>query len=161
MRDPTMAGRVLEAGVIVLICLAHPAAAKAQAVSRDLEDVLRVADQRNWYVRVTGEDTVAIDGRVSSVRDGHVRVGSASIQMADIRIIERRSKSGGGALPGALLGSAIGGVALGLVMGNRCGAQCFVTFGLLGGAAGGLAGGMAGSAAYPGDVRWHREWQLE
>jgi hypothetical protein len=119
--------------------------------------MLRTADNRNWYLRIVRDSSIA-QGTITSLTAEQVRIGGQRIEVADIDMIHRRRTTGGGGRSGMIAGGVIGGGTFGL-LGGIGGLATMVAGAILGGVTGGVVGGISGSLIRPGEESWEIVWQ--
>ena len=129
----------------------------APPATQDVTSVLRSADNRNWYLQIVRDTSIA-QGTITSVTAEQVRVGGQRIAVADIDMIRRRRTTGGGGRAGLITGGVIGGGTYGLYAGIG-GPGVMVAGAILGSVIGGVIGGIAGSLIRPGEESWEVVWQ--
>lgn len=144
--------------IVLLSALALPTIGLAQTPARVLEDALR----KNWYVRYTLDDSTTGAGRIRRVDATAAVIGSSLVNTADITLIERRIRQGGGWKTGALVGATtFAGSALLIVMafcGGNCSAGDNVGSLLVGASVGAPLGAFVGEFAKPPRRVWVRVW---
>ena len=104
--------------LVVLVVGLFPRFAAAQQRTDSLASVLREADQADWVVRATLNDSIRAEGRVQ-MASGQVRVGDAEIALARVRLLERMRSGRAGVITGAKWGAGAGAV-LGVGMAMMC-----------------------------------------
>ena len=121
--------------------------------------MLRRADRGNWYLRISAGDDV-VEGRILEVEPELVRLAGGGVRLVDVSRIERRHRSGRGALVGALVGGAALGALFFTFAAGVCDIDCdkVPLFGLAGVALGGTVGGLVGALIAPGETWWEELW---
>jgi hypothetical protein len=148
--------------VFALVCgtVSLPAHSWAQESAPALTAQLRLAQQRNWLVRITTDTAPTLEGRVRAQGDDRFLVGNHAIALQYVRQVERRLNVGGGWKAGAFVGAGMG-AAFGWGLGGLCESDCGGV--RLTGAAimtlpGALLGGVIGQLISPPQHRWQRVW---
>ncbi|HEX2167796.1 MAG TPA: hypothetical protein VHG09_11245 [Longimicrobiales bacterium] len=129
----------------------------AFAPDTDLSTVLRVADNRNWYVQLVG-DSILAEGTIASLRGDELRVDGQHLTIASVDSVLRRGSTGGGGRSGVITGAVAGGASFGLLTAIG-GPATMLAGAILGGVAGGVIGGIAGSLIRPGNTVWETVWR--
>src|SRR5688572_8219092 len=66
-------------------------------------NLIRKADQENWFIRASTLDRAAV-GRIAEIRRDTAVIGADAVAIKDVMRIERRLTSGGGWKSGAVIG---------------------------------------------------------
>lgn len=147
--------------LVLAACLTNlscsSAVSGAFAPDADLATVLRVADNRNWYVQLAG-DSILAEGTITGLQGDELRVGGQRLTMASVDSVLRRGSTGGGGRGGVITGALAGGASLGLLAGIG-GPATMVAGAILGAVAGGVIGEITGSLIRPADTVWETVWR--
>jgi len=145
----------LVAAVAAVVLAAAPANAQDH-----LSQHLRVAAERNWYVRVSGDSSRLAEGRVRLNPSHLLRIGNAPVVIDEIRRVERRVDVGGGWKVGTFLGAG-SGAAFGYGLSGLCELNCSgegLKGALIFGGIGAILGGVFGQIIFPAEHRWRTTW---
>ena len=142
-----------------------PTGAVAQvAVPTSPYEVFRLADRQGWVLRVTAADGSHLDGRVREVGPETVRLERGRVRLAEVRLVERGERIGGGGRTGMWLGGAAGVGLLLLLLsqapienGEGSGAGALLAIGGAFGV-GAVVGGLIGAGLDPGETEWRTIW---
>jgi hypothetical protein len=151
--------RTLVVGVPLLLGL-HEAHAQTPD-SVEIREMLRRAQNRNWYVRVH-TDTVSAQGRVLFVRDTTATVGRTPVRYSSVLTVERRDMRGSlkaqsSRSSAMMLGSFTAIFAGAICLSGFCPPQALL-IGTSGFVVGGLVGGAFGQITEHGTAVWTPVW---
>lgn len=152
----------------LLALLVMPAAGSAQDLRPDsvlnpdtvLQQILAESVRGGHHLRITAGSVV--EGRVVQASASEVRLVGATVDVAEIIKLERRTVTGGGALEGGLAGAAAGALAatyvLGGLAGQSDGSGALLPVALVGAGIGGLLGLIIGALDDPPEKKWEVLW---
>jgi hypothetical protein len=146
--------RTLAVGGVLLLGFQEARAQTPDSV--EIRDVLRRAQNRNWYVRLQHDDDT-VQGKLRLVRDTAAIIGKTLVPLRHVESLERRTFQGssvGGLLVGAL-GFMYGGALCELAEG--CAVGTLITSGI-GFGLGSALGTILGLIADPGTLVWISVW---
>jgi hypothetical protein len=145
----------------IVLALAHPEQALGQNQDSVLINVLRDAQHRGRYVRITTDSI--FEGRMTTIEGRNVRLVGAVTAIRDIPRVEFRERHGGGAKLGAVIGSLVVAVPVTAMIAafSDDGDASTLAGGLLSGVLiGGPVGGIIGAVADPAKGEWTVVWPL-
>jgi len=146
----------MKAFCFMLTLLTLASAAPAQ----EIQEQLRLAQRRNWFVRLVTDTAVIAQGRVQLGSGVSFLVGQQPVELTEVQVIERRTNVGGGWQTGTLVGGAVGAT-LGLGLSQLCGYECngeAVKIAVVMAIPTAAIGGVLGYFINPPSHEWTRIW---
>ena len=142
----------------VLFLAAVPTVTSAQHLAADsaLIRALERSVSKKHFLRITSSSVVT--GRITMLPDSVVRIVGSRVPLHDIRQLEYRTRSGGGAAAGALLGGLAGGTAMFLLAASLGGGSSGFAIAGIGIGGGAMIGAIVGGFVFPAREEWHLLW---
>ena len=125
--------------------------------------VFQLAERQDWLMRATLANGSEVVGRVREVDGAGARLEGGRVQYAELVLLERGERRGGGGVRGAFIGGAILGVLAAAVVsilpgeGDLDGQDYLIAFSM-GAGVGVVVGGLIGAALAPSYTHWSPVW---
>ena len=135
---------------------------RAQQADADLlTERLRQASARNWYLRVTLNDSSQVSGRLRRVTAERATLGNHVVELNFVSAVQRRIHIGRKTTGATVLGAVLGAVLIApaaVGYGGPAGDISSLVIVLAGAGVGAIFGTAAGHAIAPGEERWVEVW---